>query len=305
LGRSVDRLEAMSVLVAATEAGSLSAAARKLGRPLTTISRKILELEAHLNVQLLNRSSRKLSLTEAGRDYVASCRRILDDVGEAERSAAGEYSAPTGDLTITAPLIFGRLCVIPILAEFLQAYPGISVQLLLADRIFNLFDEQVDLAIRVSKLPDSSLVATKVGSSRRVVCGSPSYFATRGIPGRPAEIRAHDCITFAGWMSPEVWTFGADKSCVSVAIQSRLVVNTAEAALDAAIAGIGITCALSYQIADAVEAGALAVILKEFEPEPVPVSIVYAAGRRLPHKLRAFCSFAAPRLKKRLSGTLV
>jgi DNA-binding transcriptional LysR family regulator len=299
----MDRLESMSILVTAVEAGSLSAAARRLGTPLATVSRKVSELEAHLKTRLLTRSSRQLSLTDAGRSYVAACKRILEDVGEAERAASGEYSAPKGDLMITAPIVFGRLHVLPVLAEFLRVYPDIDIRLVLADRVVNLLEDHVDLALRIAELPDSSLVATRVGAIRRVVCGSPAYFAERGTPKSPGELGTHACVTFEGLMPPDAWTFTKGKSDTSVAIHSRLVVNTAEAAIDAAIAGLGITRVLSYQIANAARTGALTVVLQEFEPAPSPVNLVYTGQRLLPLKLRAFLDFAAPRLKARLSET--
>jgi len=297
----MDRLESMAVLVAAVEAGSLSAAARRLDTPLATISRKVAELEAHLNTRLLNRTNRRLTLTDAGQSYVAACRRILEDVGEAERSARGEYSAPKGDLVITAPVVLGRQRVLPVVVEFLRAYPDIDIRMMLADWLVNLVEEQVDLAVRIGELPDSSLVATRIGSVRRVVCGSPGYFAERGIPKRPDDLAAHSCITYEGLMSPETWTFAMGKSDVSVPIHSRLVVNTAEAAIDAAIAGIGVTRVLSYQVANAVQSGALVLVLREFESTPSPVSLVHAGGRLLPLKVRAFLDFAAPKLKVSLT----
>jgi len=296
----MDRLDSMSILVTAVETGSLSAAARRLGTPLATVSRKVSALEAHLKTRLLNRSNRKLTLTDAGRSYVASCKRILADIGEAERAASGEYSAPRGDLIISAPIVFGRLHVLPIAMAFLKAYPDIDIQLSLADRVIDLLEDHVDLAIRIGELPDSSLVATRVGAIRRVVCASPAYFAARGTPQSCEELGAHDCIAFSGLMSPESWTFTAGKSDISVAIHARLVVNTAEAAVDAAIAGVGITRVLSYQIASAVRAGALVLALQEFEPVPSPVSLVHTGQRLLPLKLRAFLDFAGPRLKDRL-----
>ena len=301
----MDRLEAMSIVLAVVEAGSLSAAARRLGTPLATVSRKVSELERHLKTRLLNRSSRRITLTEAGRSYVAACKRILEDVEEAERSASGEYSAPKGDLTITAPIVFGRLHVLPIVVEFLAAYREINVRIMLADRVANLVEDHVDLAVRIGELPDSSLVATRVGSIRRVVCGSPAYFTERGMPTSPGDLGTHDCITFEGLMSPRAWSFARGKFDVSVAIHSRLSVNTAEAAIDAAIAGVGVTRVLSYQIADAARARRLVVALQEFEPAPWPVNLVYAGQGRLPLKLRAFLDFAAPRLKARLSQDAV
>jgi DNA-binding transcriptional LysR family regulator len=298
----MDRLDAMSILVAAIEAGSLSAASRRLGTPLATVSRKVSELEAHLKTRLLNRSSRQLTLTDAGRSYLSACKRILEDVGEAERAASGEYRAPRGDLIISAPIVFGRLHVLPIAMEFLRAYPEIDIRFLLADRIINLLEDHVDLAVRIGDLPDSSLVATRIGAIRRVVCGSPAYFAARGTPKDPGDLAMHDCVTFEGLMSPTAWSFGTAKSPRSVRIHSRLVVNTAEAAIDAAAAGVGVTRVLSYQIASALRDGALAVVLEEFEPGPSPVSLVYTGERMLPLKLRAFLDFAAPRLKARLPG---
>jgi len=293
----MDRLESMSILVQAIEAGSLSAAARQLGIPLTTVSRNVSELEAHLKTRLLNRSSRKLSLTDAGRSYVAACKQILENVSEAERGASGEYSAPKGNLNITAPIVFGRLHIVPIVAEFLKAYPNIDIRMVLADGVANLLEDRVDLAIRIASLPDSSLVATRVGSIRRVVCGSPGYFAERGIPKNPHDVSTHDCITRDGQTFENSWTFTAGKSNTTIAIHARFIVNTAEAAIDAAVAGAGITRVLSYQVVDAVRAGTLVMVLEDFEPEPMPVSLVYAAQGLLPLKLRAFIDFAVPRLK--------
>ncbi len=298
----MDRFEAMSVLLAAVDAGSLSAASRQLGLPLTTVSRKVLDLEAHLKTRLLIRSSRRVTLTDAGQSYVAACRRILEEVGEAERAAAGEYSRPKGDLLITAPIVFGRLHVLPIVAGFLKAYPDINVRMMLADRVINLTEEHIDVALRIGELPDSSLVATKVGSIRRVVCAGSAYLASRGTPKSPSDLSAHDCITFEGLMSPQTWTFRIGKVDTPVAIRSRLVVNTAEAAIDAAVAGLGFTRVLSYQVADAQRAGTLAVVLEKFEPAPSPVSLVHSGQGLLALKTRAFIDFAAQRLKARLAA---
>jgi DNA-binding transcriptional LysR family regulator len=297
----MDRLAAMTTLLAAVDGGSLSAASRKLGMPLPTVSRKISELEAYLRTRLIHRTSRRLSLTDAGQAYVAASRRILEDLGEIERAAAGEYSAPRGDLAITAPIVFGRLHVLPIAIAFLQAYPDINIRIALGDRIIDLQEEHVDLAVRIGELPDSSLVATRVGTVSRVVCGSPGYFKTRSMPKSPADLRSHDCISFEGMSAPDRWIFAAGKSQVSVPVRSRLIVNTAEAALDAAIADVGVTRVLSYQAANAVRAGTLIRVLRRFEPPSVPVSLVHAGQGLLPLKLRAFLDFAAPRLKARLA----
>ena len=296
----MNRLESMSVLLAVVEAGSLSAAGRKLGMPLATISRKLSDLETHLKARLLNRSTRQLSLTDAGRDYVAACRRILEDLSEAERAATGEYRAPKGELVVTAPIVFGRLHVLPVTAGFLEAHPEVDVRLVLGDRIINLLEDHVDLAVRIGELPDSRLAATRVGAIGRVVCGSPAYFAARGTPASPADLAAHACISFDTLLSPASWTFRAGGADLQVPIRSRLTVNTAEAAIDAAIAGVGVTRVLSYQVEEAVRAGSLEVVLRGFEPAPVPVSLVFPGERRLPQKLRAFLDYAAPRLRERM-----
>ncbi|TRC87937.1 LysR family transcriptional regulator [Mesorhizobium sp. WSM4310] len=297
----MDRLEAMSLFVAAVEAGSLSAAARRFGIPLATVSRKVSDLERHLNTRLLNRSTRRLTPTDAGEAYLAACRRILDDVGEAERGAAGEYSAPTGELAITAPVVFGRLHLLPVVTGFLSAYPDVDIRLTLADRITRLVEDHFDLALRIGQLPDSSLIAIGVGSIRRVVCASPAYLAEHGTPTTPEDLGTHSCITFEGLSSAAPWSFARGKTDVTVQVRSRLQVNTAEAAIDAAVAGVGPTKVLSYQVDAAVRSGKLRILLQEFEPEPWPVSLVHAGHGLLPVKLRAFLDFAAPRLKERLA----
>ena len=243
----MDRLEAMSLLVAVAEAGSLSAAGRKLGVPLPTVSRKISDLESHLNTRLLTRSTRKLALTDSGAAYVAAARRILDEVSEAERAASGEHAAPRGDLVITAPVVFGRLHVLPVIAEFLSQWPEINVRLVLADRNLHLIDDHIDIAVRIGALADSALVATQIGAVRSVVCGSPTYFAAHGVPQRPEDLAALIAVTFDALSSPQPWIFRDPKSKreLRAPVRSRLSVNTAEAAIDGAAAGLGVTRVLS------------------------------------------------------------
>jgi DNA-binding transcriptional LysR family regulator len=298
---TMDRLEAMSILLAVVDAGSLSAAGRRLGLPLTTVSRKISDLESHLKTRLLTRTSRRAALTESGQSYVEACRRILEDVGEAERMVAGEYTAPRGSLYITAPIVFGRLHVLPIVTRFLKEFSEIAIRLFLADHITNVLEEHIDVAIRIGHLPDSSLIARQVGSVKRIVCASPAYLAQHGTPLNPRDLSTHDIIVFEGLNAAQSWTFHAGKSRIDVPFQPRLSVNTAETAIDAAIAGLGITRVLSYQIASAERAGELVTLLEDFEPEPLPVSLVYASHGTLPLKLRAFLDFAGPRLKAALS----
>src|SRR5215468_3187610 len=250
-GQAMDQLDAMSIVLAVAEAGSLSAAARRLNTPPATASRKITELEAHLRAKLFDRSARKLTLTDSGLSYVAALKRILADLSEADRAATGEYTKPTGELIVTASVSLGRLYLIPILAEFLQAYPDIDIRLVLVDRILSLPEDHVDVALRVGTLPDSRLIALRLGTIRRVVCASPAYLEARGTPRTPDDLAAHDCIIHEGF---HVWQFVRDGAEVAITVQPRLVVSNVEAACDAARAGIGLTRAFSYYVEAAAEA---------------------------------------------------
>ncbi len=294
----MDRIDAMTVLVAVAEAGSLSAAGRRLGQPLSTVSRKLSELEAHLGAHLLLRGSRSVTLTDAGMTYVAACRRILGDLAEAERAAAGEYGQARGDLVVTAPVVFGRRHLVPVIAAFLLDYPAIDISLTLSDRVLHLVDDNLDVALRIGSLPDSSMVALRLGEVQRVTCASPAYLARRGVPARPEDLAGHCLITFTGLSSPDRWGFpGRD-----VSLHTRLAVNTAEAAIDAVEAGLGITRVLSYQIDPLLRLGRLVTLLDDFAPAPVPVSLIHAGQGRMPQKLRAFLDFATPRLRAALRG---
>ena len=297
----MDRLDAMSILVASVEAGSFSAAGRKLRVPLPTISRKIADLEAHLKTRLLIRSTRKLALTDAGLAYVAACRRILEDIEEAETQASGEYSIPRGELTITAPIVFGRLHILPVVSDFLTHFAEINVRMTLSDRNFNLVDDHIDVAVRIGDLPDSTLIATRVGTVRRVVCGSPAYLAAHGTPKAPADLSDHMCVTFSEMASGTSWAFApSGRQAKPFRPLCRLHINTAEAAIDAASAGVGLTNVLSYQVARSVSEGALRIVLEPFEPSPVPVHMIHAHQGLLPLKIRRFLEFAAPRIRRSL-----
>lgn len=296
-----DRFDSMSILVAAVDAGSLSAGARRLGLPLATVSRRVSELEERLGTRILLRSARGLTLTEPGEAYLAACRSILEQVGEAERIAAGEFREPKGLLTLSAPIVFGRLHVLPVVAEFLKAYPEVDVRLVQADRQVSLTEEHFDAAIRIGQPTDSSLRARRLGEVRRVVCASPDYLAARGCPQQPEDLARHDCISFESLMPSDRWRFGEGASEHQVRVRSRMSVNTAEAAIQAAEAGLGITRVLSYQVADSVARGRLRIIMQSAEPEPWPVHILYRAGT-VPRKLRVFVDFAGPRLAAALSG---
>jgi DNA-binding transcriptional LysR family regulator len=218
-------------------------------------------------------------------------------VAEAERGATGEYNSPHGDLLVTAPVVFGRLHVLPVAAEFLAEQPQVDLRLVLTDRPLSLMDEHLDLAVRIGELPDSSLVATRVGQTRTVVCASPAYLMKHGTPKSLAALAEHDCITFAALGGSDEWRF---RNGESVRVHSRLVVNTAEAAVDGALCGVGLARVLQYQIAAAAKARKLAIVLGKFESAPLPVSLLYVRERRLTGKLRAFLDFIAPRLRARL-----
>lgn len=299
----MNRLEAMSTLLAAVDAGSLSAASRKMRVPLATVSRRVSDLEQHLRAQLLVRTSRKLELTDAGRAYVHAIRDVLSSVDEAERAAAGEYAAPRGNISVTAPIVFGRLHVLPAIVAFLDTHPDINIRLMLTDRVTSFSEDQVDVALRIGALPDSGLIALRVGHVRRVVCASPSYLSAHApVPKHPSELKGHSCIAFEGLTSPTQWTFGKGKTRLSVPVRSRLAVNTAEAAIDAAVAGLGVTRVLSYQVERELRDRTLATILTEFEPEPLPVNLVYPGQGALALKTRVFLDFAAERLRASLDA---
>jgi DNA-binding transcriptional LysR family regulator len=287
----------MRVLVAIVAAGSFSGASRELRMPIASVSRKVSELERHLKAKLIVRSTRKLVLTSTGREFVAASKRILEDVAQAERSAAGEFSEPRGELVVTAPVVMGRRHLLPLVSEFLAAHREIRARLTLSDRSINLLDDRLDLALRVGVLPDSRLVALRVGEVRHVVCASPDYFKTHGTPRSPAELEDHDCITFVALTGTEEWSFGEQ----TVPVRSRLVVNTAEAAIDAALVGTGITRVLSYQVAEEVADKRLVLALQKFEPSSVPVHLVHTGGPAMPVKCRAFIDFVLPRLRERLA----
>ncbi|MBC2776923.1 LysR family transcriptional regulator [Parasphingopyxis marina] len=297
----MDRLDSMALFLDVAECGSLSAAGRRLGIPLATVSRRIADLETHLGTRLFNRTTRSLVLTEAGQGYRAACGRILDDVDEAERAAAGEYVAPRGELILAAPLAFGRLHMTPVVADFLAAYPDIDVRMLLADRLAHLLDDHIDLALRIGDLPDSTMVATRVGEVRRVLCAAPRYLEDRGTPETIAALADHRAIAFSSLGPPGQWDFGTDRAERSVPVSARLTVNSAEAAVDACIAGAGIVRLLSYQCADAVRDGRLVLLLEDEEPAPWPIHLVRAGQERAPVKIRAFLDFATPRLRARLA----
>jgi DNA-binding transcriptional LysR family regulator len=306
----MDRLDAMSVLLAAVESGSLSKASRNLRQPLATVSRKVSELETHLNATLLIRSARGLELTPAGRSYVTGAKAVLEQLSEVERAASGEYTEPKGDLVVSAPVMFGRLHVLPVVTRFLDAFPDVAVKLMLTDRVTHFLDDQIDVALRLGDLPDSGLIATRLGTVRRVMCASPDYLAARGVPTALEDLAHHAVISFDSVSVPTTWLFASGGAEVSANFRARLSVDTIDAAIDAGLAGTGLIRAVSYQVAHLVRVNRLAIVLEAFEPSPRPVHLVYdtqirhaephaAQAARL-HRLRR----AAPARAGRAGGSL-
>jgi DNA-binding transcriptional LysR family regulator len=291
----VDRIEDIEVFVAVAARGSFAAAARGLNRSPTAVTRAVADLEARLGVRLLNRTTRAVSLTEAGARFLAGAKRVLADLAEIEQAAAGQGAAPRGELTVTAPILFGRLHVLPGITEFLAQFPDVTVRLLLLDRPVDLIEERIDVAIRIGALADSSAIATRLGFLRRVVVAAPAYLERRGRPGHPGDLAAHDAVVFGG-MGGARWTFGE----ATVRVAPRLTVTTAEAALDAVAAGAGVTRVLGYQAVEGLRAGRIERVLAGFESEQIPVHLLYPGGAHPPPKLRAYVDFAAPRLRRRI-----
>jgi len=300
----VDKFDSIEAFVAVARAGGFSAASRQLGSPVATLSRKVALLEEAIGVRLLARSTRHVALTEQGGTYYEACRRLLDDLRDADEMVAGEYRQPKGELTLTAPVGFGRRHLQPVLHEFLVAYPQIDVSLQLADRVVGLVEEHVDCAVRISAMADSGLVAREVGHIRILVCASPAYLAAHRTPTHPQQLLQHACISWTTLGPYKAWEFRLAPDEISapamVPIRVRLTTTTPDSAVDAACAGLGLVQATSYQVAEAVRAGTLVPVLRAFEAPPTPVSLVYPSKRLTPLKLRAFLDFTAPRLSRRL-----
>lgn len=300
----MDRFEAMTTLLAIVEKGSLSAASRALRIPVTTVSRRLSDLEALLGTRLLIRTTRKLTLTDAGAAYVEAARRIVGQVQDAEREAAGEFLAPRGELVVTAPLLFGRLYVLPVIADFLAGFAEITVRLVLSDRNADLVDDHIDMAVRIGKLADSAMVATRIGSMRTVICAGPGLLAAHGVPKKPGDLSRFPCISVDATMPIAEWLVRdpAHGAMMRIPIAARLTVSTAEAAADAAIRDVGAVRLLHYQVAGAVQANKLRIVLEHLEPEPAPIHLVHAARGHMPLKMRRFIDFAAPRLRAALQA---
>lgn len=290
------RLHAMRVFVKVAEANGFAEAARQLNMSPPAVTRAVASLEDQIGARLFTRTTRSLKLTEAGARYFEDCRRILSDIVEAEAAAGGSYSTPTGILTVTASALFGQYFVTPILTEYLDQNPEVSIRGLFVDRITNMVDEGIDVGIRIGDLPDSSFTAIRVGAVRRVVCGAPAYFEHHGIPKTPSELETHQIIvSTASWASLD-WRFGGATKA-AVRINPRLSLNTYASVIKATTQGWGLSRPLSYQIGQSLIDGELQTVLSEFEEDPLPVHLVHPEGRRASAKVRAFVDLAVERLR--------
>lgn len=299
----MDRIDAMRVFVTALDEGSLAAAGRKLGHSAAAVTRAIGFLEKHVGTELLHRSTRAIRLSEAGERYAAACRRVLAELEEADLLAAGESAAPRGLLTITGPLSSGARVLRPIVDEFLDAHPDVRARLHLLDRKVSLIDEGIDVAMRIAHLPDSSLIAVRVGEVRRVVVAAPGYLAGRPAITKPADLAGHQCIAMTVF-GPDNWSFPHAKpgsSAEVIDIVPRLVVNTVESAVASAVEGHGLTRVFSYQVADELRDGRLVLALIDPPAAALPVHMLTPDGRLSVPKVRAFVDFAVPRLKAELA----
>jgi DNA-binding transcriptional LysR family regulator len=300
----MDRLDAIAAFVAVARTGGFSAGARSLGVPVANVSRKVALLEESLGVRLFVRTTRHVALTEGGRRYFEACSRLLDDLKDADEEVAGEYRAPQGDLVVTAPLGFGQQHLQPVVHEFLRAYPKVDVHLRLADRMLALVEEHVDCALRIAPLADSAFVARPLGAIRMMVCASPAWLRANGTPTHPSQLAALDCVSWTGRTPYRTWDFrlspAEPPALQPVPIRVRLSTTTPESALQAALDGIGLVQATSYQVAPYVADGRLVPVLAAFEGARLPVSLVWPGQRLVPLKLRAFLDFVAPRLEQRL-----
>ena len=296
----MDRIDAMKIFVTAVDEGSLVGAARRLKRSPTGVSRALSFLETRLGVELLHRTTRALKLSEAGERYAAACRRLLTELNEADVLASGERLSPRGVLTISAPPVNGEEMLRPITDEFLDRHPDVSVNLLLLDRLVNLVDEGLDIALRIGHLPDSSLLATRLGGDvRRVVVGSPQYLAKHPPIKKPADLAKHQIIAFSNF-GLDAWNFVRAKgSSIPRTVQfvPRYTVNSVRAAVASAISGLGLTRLYSYHVAECVKDGRLKIVLADAEHPPLPVHLLTPPGRVAVPKVRAFIDFAVPRLR--------
>ena len=298
----MDRLHAMQAFVKIVDSGSLTAAAQALGVSQPSMVRTLAALERELGVRLLNRTTRRMALTDEGREYCERCRAILAAVEEAQASLTARRATPSGTLRITASVPFGRLFVVPVVTAFLAAHAQVRIELLLLDRVIDLVEEGIDLAIRVAPLPDSSMVAVPLGQTRRMIVASPALLARRGAPRTPADLAAGPCISFTGLVSTGEWEIRDARKVLRVPVSSVLTTNQIDAAVQACVQGLGWGQFFDYHVQDELRSGRLVPVLEEYQAEPTPAHIVYPQARLLSPNVRTFVDFAASRLRQRLAA---
>jgi DNA-binding transcriptional LysR family regulator len=294
----MDRLQTMTVFIAVAEESGFAAAARRLHMSPPSVTRAVGELEARLGARLLHRTTRAVRLTDAGERYLADCQRILSEIEEADSHAAGIHAMPRGAVTLTGSALFGRIVLTPILVELLGRFADISINTLFVDRVVNLIDEGIDIAVRIADLPDSSLAAIRVGSVRRVLCASPDYLAAAGNPETPNDLAGHDTVDFTNIMPRGEWDFERDGKIQNFKTRSRLRANSADVAIAATVAGCGITRVLSYMVASELESGELQLVLPDFTPPAVPVHVVHKEQGQTSGRVRAVVDHLADRLRQ-------
>ncbi|MGU3665332.1 LysR family transcriptional regulator [Methylobacterium sp. A49B] len=290
----MDRWQAMRIFAKVAETASFAEAARLMHMSPPAVTRAVAALEETIGARLFVRTTRSVKLTEAGGRYYEDCRRILTDIAEAEAAAAGSYTTPSGTLSVTAPLLFGRIHVLPIVIDYLDAYPTMTARTLFVDRQVNIVEEGIDVAVRIGHLLDSGFTAVRVGAVRRVICGAPAYLDRLGTPKRPADLKDHRIAVSTGAFAASEWRFADDER---VAIRPALQSNTNEAGIAAARAGWGLTRVLHYQIGSDLLDDRLRIVLADFEEPPLPIHVVYPEGRRAPAKVRTFVDLAVARLR--------
>ncbi|ALM82883.1 LysR family transcriptional regulator [Bordetella sp. N] len=293
----MDLMQAMKTYVTVVESGGFTAAARKLDISLSVVSRVVTDLEAHLGVRLLTRTTRVVRPTDAGTAYFENCRRILGEIEDAELEAAGTHTTPRGQLVVTAPVMFGARHVTPIVVEYLRRYPDVTVSSLWLDRNVNLMDEGVDVGVRIGELPSSTLQAISVGRVRRVVVASPAYLKEHGMPRTPEDLERHTLIQVTGISTLPEWRFVHQDQPLSQRIAPRLATTTNDSAIAAAVAGLGLARVLSYQIAGELWDDKLRVVMADYEPPPAPIHVIHREGRHAMQKVRAFLDLAIDSLR--------
>jgi len=294
----MDRFQEMQVFISVAQEQGFAAAARRLGLSAPSVTRAVAALEQRIGTQLLTRTTRNVLLTEAGQRYLEDSRRILAELQDAESSAAGIHALPRGQLTITAPVLFGELFVTPLMVDYLERFPEVSINALLVDRVVSMVEEGMDVAVRIGELPDSGQHAMRVGEVRRVICASPAFLARHGRPRHPQELRQAPVIAPSSIGQSRSWLFDDNGTPLNIRPEPRLVVTANQAAISAACLGLGLTRVLSYQVAGKVAAGELEIILAEFELAPLPIHVVYQGGRKAPARVRSFVDFAVQALRE-------